>query len=66
VASKQLVTHSVVSVPARFLSYQQVICSVPELDIHSPDEIKNFDLSDNTDHTRSEILQINGHYKSSY
>lgn len=52
VATKQLVHDAVFSVPAKFISYQQVVCSLPQLAIHSPDEITNFDLKENTDHTR--------------
>ena len=52
VASKQLVRDSVLRVPAEFLSFQQVICPLPQLDIHDPDQVSNFNLGDNTDHTR--------------
>ncbi len=52
VASKQLVNDGVFTVPAEFVSYQQVICTLPQLDIHEPDQTSNFDLKDNTDHTR--------------
>ena len=51
-ASKQLVNDAVLTMPAKFLSYQQTICPLPKLDIHSPDEATNFNLKDNTDHTR--------------
>jgi len=30
----------------------QVVCPLPELDIHKPDDVTNFDLKENTDHTR--------------
>ena len=52
VASKQLVNDGVLEVPARFVSYQQVVCPLPELSIHNPDQVTNFDLKENTDHTR--------------
>ena len=39
---------------AQFLTHQQVSCPLPQLDIHSPgaSNLTNFDLKDNTDHTR--------------
>ena len=52
VASKQLVKSDVSTVPAEFVSYQQVVCPLPELDIHKPDQLSNFNLKDNTDHSR--------------
>ena len=52
VASKQLVHDQTKTIPATFLSFQQVICSLPPLDIHSNKERHRFDLRDNTDQTR--------------
>ena len=55
VASKQLVNDAVVSVSGRPLSYEQVLCRLPKLEIHeidSEDYSTNFDLKDNTDHTQ--------------
>ncbi|XP_059099319.1 uncharacterized protein LOC131893336 [Tigriopus californicus] len=52
VASKQLVTDLVMTMPAKFISYQQVLCPLPELDIHHPDDLAKLDFKDNTDHTR--------------
>ena len=52
VASKQLVKSDVSTVPAEFVSYQQVVCPLPQLDIHKPDQLSNFNLKDNTDHSR--------------
>ena len=53
-ASKQLVNDAVVSVSGRPLSYEQVLCRLPKLEIHEPSEdfVTNFDLKDNTDHTQ--------------
>ena len=53
-ASKQLVNDAVVSVSGRPLSYEQVLCRLPKLEIHEPsdDFVTNFDLKDNTDHTQ--------------
>ena len=51
-ASKQLVQDTVKTVPATFLSFQQVLCPLPTLDIHSNKERHRFDLRDNTDQTR--------------
>ena len=53
-ASKQLVNDAVVSVSGRPLSYEQVLCRLPRLEIHEPsdDFNTNFDLKDNTDHTQ--------------
>ena len=53
-ASKQLARDvNGVTAPARFVSHQQVSCPLPQLDIHSPEsDLNNFDLKDNTDHTR--------------
>ena len=59
VASKQLVHDQTKTLPATFLSFQQVLCSVPALDIHSNKERHRFDLRDNTDQTRySQIIDI--------
>ena len=58
VASKQLVKSDVSTVPAEFVSYQQVVCPLPELDIHKPDQLANFNLKDNTDHSRQVALII--------
>ena len=52
VASKQLVQDTLKTVPATFLSFQQVLCPLPTLDIHSNKERHRFDLRDNTDQTR--------------
>jgi len=52
VASKQLVQDLVTTEPARFLSFQQVLCNIPTLDIHSNKGRHRFDLKDNTDQTR--------------
>jgi len=52
VASKQLVQDLDLTTPATFLSFQQVQCSLPTLDIHSNKERHRFDLRDNTDQTR--------------
>ena len=52
VASKQLVQDLVLTNPATFVSFQQVRCSLPTLDIHSNKERHRFDLRDNTDQTR--------------
>jgi len=52
VASKQLVQDAIFSRPAQFISFQQVICEMPALDIHSNEERHRFDLRDNTDQTR--------------
>ena len=51
-ASKQLVNDAVLAVPAKFVSHQQVLCALPELDIHNPGDLNNIDFKDNTDHTR--------------
>ena len=50
VASKQLVNDAVVSVSGRPLSYEQVLCRLPRLEIHELSD--DFDLKDNTDHTQ--------------
>jgi hypothetical protein len=52
VASKQLVQDLVLTSPATFLSFQQILCPLPTLDIHSNKERHRFDLRDNTDQTR--------------
>jgi len=52
VASKQLVQDLVLTTPGSFISFQQVRCSLPTLDIHSNKERHRFDLRDNTDQTR--------------
>jgi hypothetical protein len=52
VASKQLVQDDVMSSTATFVSFQQVICHLPNLDIHKNKEIHRFDLRDDTDQTR--------------
>lgn len=52
VASKQLVQDLDLTTPATFISFQQVSCSLPTLDIHSNKERHRFDLRDNTDQTR--------------
>ena len=49
-ASKQLVNDAVVSVSGRPLSYEQVLCRLPRLEIHELSD--DFDLKDNTDHTQ--------------
>ena len=51
-ASKRLVNDAVLTVPARFVSHSQVVCPLPELDIHNPQDVTNFDFKDDTDHTR--------------
>ena len=58
VASKQLVKSDVSTVPAEFVSYQQVVCPLPELDIHKPDQLSNFNLKDNTDHSRQVAAKL--------
>ena len=60
VASKQLVHDQTYTAAARFLSWQQVVCSLPTLDIHSNKERHRFDLRDNTDQTRSYLHYL--HY----
>lgn len=52
VASKQLVQDNALSSPATFISFQQVLCKLPTLEIHSNKERHRFDLKDNTDQTR--------------
>ena len=58
VASKQLVKDPVeTTARATFLAHGQVMCPLPEFDIHkagmsSEDAILNIDFEDNTDHTR--------------
>uniref|UniRef100_A0A0K2TVC7 Papilinlike [Pelodiscus sinensis] n=2 Tax=Lepeophtheirus salmonis TaxID=72036 RepID=A0A0K2TVC7_LEPSM len=52
VASKQLVNDGFFNKPAEFVSYQKFNCPIPKLDIHNPQSLANFDLKDNTDHTR--------------
>ena len=58
VASKQLVKSDVSTVAADFVSYQQVVCPLPELDIHKPDQLSNFNLKDNTDHSRQVATKL--------
>jgi hypothetical protein len=55
VASKQLVQDLVLTSPATFLSFQQILCPLPTLDIHSNKERHRFDLRDNTDQTRCTV-----------
>ena len=64
VASKQLVNDAVVSVSGRPLSYEQVLCRLPKLEIHEPSEdfVTNFDLKDNTDHTQL-LVKISLEYR---
>ena len=59
VASKQLVHDQTYTAAATFLSWQQVVCSLPTLDIHSNKERHRFDLRDNTDQTRYYYLLYN-------
>ncbi len=50
-----MVNDAVVSVSGRPLSYEQVLCRLPKLEIHeiaNVDFASNFDLKDNTDHTQ--------------
>jgi hypothetical protein len=58
VASKQLVQDDVMSSTATFVSFQQVICHLPNLDIHKNKEIHRFDLRDDTDQTRWVFLLL--------
>ena len=53
-ASKQLARDiNGVTVPAKFVTHGQISCPLPRLDIHDPESnLTNFDLKDNTDHTR--------------
>jgi hypothetical protein len=57
VASKQLVQDLVLTSPATFLSFQQILCPLPTLDIHSNKERHRFDLRDNTDQTRCSAIR---------
>jgi hypothetical protein len=57
VASKQLVQDLVLTSPATFLSFQQILCPLPTLDIHSNKERHRFDLRDNTDQTRCSVAK---------
>jgi hypothetical protein len=67
VASKQLVQDLVLTSPATFLSFQQILCPLPTLDIHSNKERHRFDLRDNTDQTRCSATLIKKKIKlSSY
>ena len=66
VASKQLVHDQTKTIPATFLSFQQVICSLPPLDIHSNKERHRFDLRDNTDQTRYVGEEIRGYKDDSH
>ena len=63
-ASKQLVNDAIVSVSGRPLSYEQVLCRLPKLEIHEPsdDFVTNFDLKDNTDHTQL-LVKISLEYR---
>lgn len=36
----------------------QVVCPLPKLAIHDPDQITNLDFKENTDHTRSDLLHL--------